>query len=179
MLTVALKIYRLLGNAEAFLISWSIIVLAAITVGNVVSRKLFNFSWSSAEEISQFILVLVTFIGLSYGARKARHICMTALSEMLNQKWQKVFMLISTILTAAVLFYLAYYSYEYVLSTYTMQKTTPVLRIPFYLVIISVPIGLFLGGLQYVLTFIKNLTSQGVWNSFEEPTLLDSESNSC
>ena len=177
MLTGALKkINGFIGNIEAYLLSWSTIFLAALTVGNVVSRKLLNYSWSFTEEISQFILVLVTFIGVSYGARKARHICMTALFEALNQKWQKIFMLVSSIVTAAVLFYLAYYAYEYVLSTYKMQKTTPVLRMPFFLLISSVPVGLFLGGLQYVLTFIKNLTSQGVWNSYEEKVQLSSES---
>ncbi len=157
-----------IGDIEKNILSYSIIVLSLLTVGNVISRKIFNFSWSFTEEISQFILVLITFISVSYGTRKARHICMTAVYESLSDKWKKIFMLFSSIVTAGILFYLTYYAYEYVLSTYKMQKTTPVLRLPFFLVIACVPVGLFLGGIQYLLTFIKNLTEKGVWLSFEE-----------
>ena len=166
------NINRWIGEFEKFLISYSIIALAALTVGNVVSRKVFNFSWSFTEEISQFILVLITFISVSYGTRKARHICMTALFEALSLRWQKWFIGISSVLTAGILFYLGYFAFEYVASTYQMHKTTPVLRIPFYLVIVCVPVGLWLGGIQYLLTFMKNLTEKEIWLSFEEKSEL-------
>ena len=154
------------------MIAYSTIILAALTVGNVISRKVFDYSWSFTEEISQFILVLITFLSVSYGTRKARHICMTALFEALNRRWQKIFIYVSSLTTAAILFYLAFHAYEYVVSTFQMHKTTPVLRIPFYLVIACVPVGLCLGGIQYVLTFLKNLTEKEVWLSFEEKSEL-------
>ncbi len=162
------KANGLMGRLERELLSWSIILLAALTVGNIISRKLFNYSWSFTEEISQFILVLVTFISVSYGARKGRHICMTALYEQLNERTRKVFTLIISAVTAAILFYLSYYAMDYVLSTWKLQKTTPVLRIPFYLVIACVPVGLFIGGIQYLLTLVRNITTEGIWLSFEE-----------
>ena len=168
MLNLLKNINHWIGEFERVIISYSTIILAAITVGNVISRKLFNFSWSFTEEISQFILVLITFVSVSYGTRKARHICMTALFEALGRKGQKVFILTSSIVTAGILFYLGYYAFEYVVSTFHMNKTTPVLRIPFYLVIACVPVGLFLGGIQYILTFVKNLTEKEIWLSFEE-----------
>ena len=168
MIRLLKKTNHWIGQVEKHLISYATIVLAVLTVGNVVSRKVFNFSWSFTEEVSQFILVLITFVSVSYGTRKARHICMTALFEALSLRWQKLFILTSSMLTAGILFYLGYFAYEYVASTYHLHKTTPVLRIPFYLVIACVPAGLFLGGIQYVLTFIKNLAEKEIWLSFEE-----------
>lgn len=168
MLSALRKMNQWIGKMEEFLISYSIIILASLTVGNVISRKIFNYSWSFTEEISQFILVLITFVSVSYGTRKARHICMTALFEALSRRWQKLFIFASSIVTAAILFYLAYHAYEYVVSTHQMNKTTPALRIPFYLVIICVPVGLFLGGIQYLLIILKNLTEKEIWLSFEE-----------
>ncbi len=168
MLNLLKKINSGIGQLEKWLISWSTILLAVLTVGNVISRKIFNHSWSFTEEISQFILVLITFVSVSYGTRKARHISMTALFEALSRRWQKIFIFVSSAMTAAILFYLAFYAYEYVVSTYQMHKTTPVLRIPFYLVIVCVPVGLALGGIQYLLTLVKNITEKEVWLSFEE-----------
>ncbi len=68
------------------------------------------------------------------------------------------------------MFYLAYYAMEYTLNVMETQRLTPVLRLPFYLVVIWVPVGFVLGGIQYFLTFVKNLTEKKVWISFEEQT---------
>ncbi|MEA1927564.1 MAG: TRAP transporter small permease [Candidatus Auribacterota bacterium] len=153
---------------ETFILSLSIISLAVVTVGNVISRKLFNFSWTFAEEVSQFIMVLITFMGISYAARRARHIRMTAIFDNVPDKIKKAMMLLVSLITAATLFYLAYYSIVYLLDVRATGRVTPVLRIPFYLVIISVPLGFFLGGIQFSLTFLKNIMAKEVWLSSEE-----------
>lgn len=162
------KINKFFCRIEEFVLSYGVILLTVITVGNVISRKFFNHSWSFAEEISQFILVIMTFMGVGYAARKSRHIRMTALYEMMPERIKKAFMLVISLTTSILLFYLAYYAWEYTQSVIKMGRVTPVLRIPFYMVIIWAPVGLFMGAVQYVLTFIKNLTHKDVWLSFEE-----------
>lgn len=161
------RINTLIGKIESLTLSYGVILLTLVTIGNVISRKFFNHSWSFAEEVSQFILVIVTFMGVGYAARKSRHIRMTAIYEMMPEKIKKIFMLIISLVTAVLLAYLAYYAWEYVQNVIRTARVTPVLRVPFYLVIIWVPIGLVLGSVQYLLTFIKNLTHKGVWLSRE------------
>lgn len=153
---------------EEILLSWGVISMAVVTIGNVLSRKFFNHSWSFAEEVSQFILVMVTFMGISYAARKGRHIRMTALFEMMGPRLQKAMILLVSLATMAVLFYLSYHSLLYVLKIKAYGRVTPALCFPFYLALVWVPAGLFLGGIQYGLSFIKNLKEKEVWLSFEE-----------
>jgi len=162
------KLNNLIKSFEKFSLSYGVISLAVITVGNVISRRAFNCSWSFAEEVSQFILVLITFMGISYAARKGRHIRMSAVHDLMSEKIQKILILIVSSVTTLVLFYLAYYAALFVLQVKGFGRVTPALMVPFYLVIIWVPIGLFLGGIQYLLTFIKNITHKEVWLSFEE-----------
>ena len=75
---------------EKFILTYGIICLAIITVGNVISRKVFNYSWAFTEEISQFIMVIITFMGLGHAARKARHIRMTAVYDLVNDRIKKI-----------------------------------------------------------------------------------------
>lgn len=162
------RINKLIRGVEETILSWGVISMAVMTIGNVLSRKFFNHSWSFSEEVSQFILVIITFMGVSYAARKGRHIRMTALCEMMTPRVQKAMMLIVALVTMIILFYLCYHSSLYMLKIKAYGRVTPALRIPFYLVLIWVPIGLFLGAIQYGLAFVKNLREKEIWLSYEE-----------
>lgn len=162
------KINNFIKVIEESILIYGIILLSVLTVGNVISRKFFNRSWASADEISQFVLVMLTFGGIGYATRIARHIRMTAFFDMLSKKWGKLIMVIICIVTSVVLIYLAYYSVQFVLEAKLGERVTPALGAPFYLFIIIVPIGLLLGAVQYILALIKNLTNDDLWLSFEE-----------
>lgn len=154
-----------LDKIEAFLLSWSVILLTGVTMGNVISRRCFGYSWSFTEEMSQLFLIIVTFAGVGYAARQASHICMTAFYEFLPLKLKKMVTIFISFSTGFVLYYLTWYASKYVYTAYMLNKLTPALQIPFYLFIIIAPIGLFLGGTQYTITGIKNLFTDGVWIS--------------
>lgn len=155
-------------NVERYILAYGVISLAVITIGNVISRKVFNYSWSFAEELSQFILVVITFMGISYAARTSRHIRMTAFYELANDRVKKILMIIISLVTMIILFYLSYYAFLFILKIKSYGRVTPALRLPFYIVIMWAPAGLFLGGIQYLLSLIKNLTHKDVWLSSEE-----------
>ncbi len=165
---VLVKLNDYISVLEQFILAYGVISLAGITIGNVVSRKLFNHSWSFAEELSQFILVIITFMGISYAARRGRHIRMTAFYEMVGEKVKRILMIVISLTTMAILFYLSYHALLFVLKVQGYGRVTPALRLPFYWMILWAPLGLFLGGVQYLLTLIKNIVHEDVWLSFEE-----------
>ena len=154
-------------KVEEWMLAFGVILITAITTGNAISRKIFNYSWSSAEECTQFLLVIVTFMGISYAARKGRHIRMTAFFEFMPKKVQKVLTMIICLVTAAILFYLAKHAIVYVHNVYGVGRVTPSLRMPFWITVMWVPIGLILAGIQYLRAFYKNLVEKDVWVSAE------------
>lgn len=155
---------------EKLILSLGMLSLAVITVGNAISRRAFNRSWSFGEEASLFILVIVTFMGISYAARKGRHIRMTAFFDQLGVKQQRFLMIFITLITSAVLFYLAYHSYNFTLRMHSLGRVTSALQVPYYLVVMWVPIGLGLGGLQYFFAMIRNIIEKEAWLSFDTKT---------
>lgn len=148
---------QIIGRAEAFALGWAILVLAAFTVANVAGRFFFDESIFFVEELTEFLMVLITFFGLGYVTRKGRHIRMTALYDQLPPRGKKALMIVIALVTAAMMFMMAWYALEYVQRTAARGKVTPALQVPLYLTYIPVVLGFFLSGVQYLFTVIRNL----------------------
>lgn len=162
------KLDDLLTKIEELILSYSVIIMAIILIGNVISRTIFSKSWTFAEEVGQALVLIVTFVGIGYGAKKGRHISMSAFFDLLPEKFQKIFMYIISSVTAIAMFVLTYLSIQYVQKVYTLGRVSPALRFPMFLLYIFVPVGFFLGGVQYVLIFIKNIKEKDVYISTEK-----------
>ena len=157
-----------IARFEAFVLAFGVIAMAVNSIANVIGRFVFAQSIYFTEELNQFLIVLVTFVGISYAARKGRHIRMSAFYDQLSERGRKIMMIFIAAITAAVLFVLAYYSFEYVMRVAKLGKVTPSLQVPLYLTYIWVPLGLVMTGIQYVLTVVKNLQADEIYISYEQ-----------
>src|SRR5690554_229432 len=115
-----------------------------MTFGNVVNRQITGRSWLFAAEISEIAIIMATFMGISYAARKGRHISMSAFFDLAPKKVQKILSIVNPLITALILFLLSYYALDYTLS---QTRVTTSLEIPYWMMVIFMPIGLFLGGI--------------------------------
>ena len=157
-----------IARFEAFVLAFGVILMAANSVANVIGRFVFSRSLYFSEELNQFLIVLVTFVGIGYAARKGRHIRMSALYDQLGERGRKVLMIIIAAGTALVMFALAWFSFEYILRLAKLGKVTPSLQVPLYLTYLWVPVGFVITGIQYALTVVQNLRSAAVWISYEQ-----------
>ena len=149
---------------EIFLIAGSTITMVVVLAGNFISRNLLGASWLFAEEVGSFMLIIQCFAGMSYCTRMRRHIRMSAVFDLLPNKIKRAVMIAICVLTAAALAYLGYLGLCWVLRTYTNGKVSSVLRFPMWIVYCIIPLGCFLSVVQYVVTFLKNITDhKNIW----------------
>lgn len=139
-----------LSRLEAALLIAGVLGMAAVNLANVVGRNLFDHSLSAAAELNRLLIVLVTFVGIGYAARLNRHIRMTALSGRLGGRTAAAAESLTLALTGGLLLWLAWLALGYVLRTAAVGSVTPALGIPLYLVYAVAPLGLLLGGLQFL-----------------------------
>lgn len=163
---------RAVYQIEEKAIAFSVILLALILIGNVTLR-FFNSSIASTEELSQFLMFFITFLGTSYAARSGMHIRMSMLNDALKGKARKILAIAVSLGTAVVMFYVAYLSFRYVAKIASLNRVSPILQWPVQYIWIVMPVGMFLTGIQYTLAFIRNLISPGAWVSYSVP--LDDE----
>ncbi|MFC6671942.1 TRAP transporter small permease [Marinobacterium aestuariivivens] len=148
---------RIIGKAEMYVLGWGIIIMALNTIANVFGRYLFSQSIYFTEELNEFLIVIITFMGLGYVTRKGRHIRMSALYDVLPARARKVLMILIAAVTAVAMLALAWYAFEYVAKIARRGRVTPALQFPLYLTYIWVIVGFAVTGIQYLLTVFKNL----------------------
>jgi len=161
------NIFKFITRFEEFVLSYSILLMAFILIGSVLSRTFLNSSWTFAEEVGQSLTIIVTFMGVGYCAKKANHITMSAVFDLLNPKFKKIFMIVISGVSAVMMLYIAFISFQYTMKVLELGRVTPSLRIPMYLIIAIVPIGFILGAIEYARTFILNVTRKQLYLSTE------------
>lgn len=164
-----------IARFEAIVLAYGVLLMALNSVANVVGRFVFAQSLYFSEELNQFLIVLVTFVGLGYAARKGRHIRMSALYDQLSDRNKKILMIFISGVTCAVMLVLAWYSYKYVSRVARLDKVTPALQVPLYLTYLWVPVGFVITGIQYFLTIVRNLQSRDVYISYEQVDMYDED----
>lgn len=159
---------KVVEKIEEAILGYSILIMAFVLIGSVLSRTLLNSSWTFAEEVGQTLTIIVTFVGIGYAAKKAKHITMSAIFDLMSEKGKKGFELIISSITSLCLFYLSYLGLQYTMKVYELGRVTPSLRIPMYLIMAFVPLGFLLGAIEYGRTFIKNLRNKDVYVSTQK-----------
>lgn len=161
---------KIISKIEETVLSYSVILMSAVLVGSVLSRKLLNYSWTFSEEVGQFLTLVVTFFGISYGAKKGRQITMSAIFDIVSEKGRKIFMLITSGVTCLSMLFIAYFAVLYTFKVHELGRVSPSMRIPMEYIIAIVPLGFLFGALEYGRTFVKNLRSKETWMSTEVTT---------
>lgn len=157
-----------LEKIEEVILCIGISVLALVLIVNVIARKA-GTSIYFIDEIAMFLVIWITFVGVSYATRKGRHIRMAAIFDLSSVKVQRIMIFVISAISAVVMFSLTYISINYVYTTYRWQQITPALRMPYWIGIVIVPVAFFLAGIHYVRTIIKNTQMKDeVWVSPEQ-----------
>ena len=171
------KTGKVFNYIEVIILSLGTFLLAALLIANVIARQLFR-SIYYAEEISMILVLIVTFTGVSYGVRKARHIRMGAIFDAIGNRWprvQKIVIYIILIYSAFIMFIMVYYSYNALEVTRMTRQATPSLGISYWLLYIVVIAGFFSAGIQYLRAIYKNVVEKEVWLSPENQSEYEEE----
>jgi TRAP-type C4-dicarboxylate transport system permease small subunit len=154
-----------IAKTEAVILAAGIILMALNTCANVIARFVFGEGMFFSGEINRILIILVTFAGIGYAARHGRHIRMSAIYDAIPAKGRKVLMIFIALFTAAMMFFLCYHSFGYIVTLYERGRILPALGIEIWMIYVWAPIGFAVTGIQYLLTAVKNVTSKDVYLS--------------
>lgn len=173
-ITIFDSINKVTRTIEESILMFGIAFMAVIMIVNVIARSFFE-SIYFIEELTQITVIFVTFGGLGYGVRKARHIRMGAIFDVMNPKVQTIMIWIICLVSGALMFFLSFKSITYIQRLIRFKEMTPALHIPYWITIVIVPFGFFMSGVQYMLTIVKNVLEKDVWLSSEQRSEYEDE----
>lgn len=154
-------------SIEKFVVFFSILLMMVNSTANAIGRYVFGKSLFFSEELNQFLIVAVTFIGFAYAVRKGRNIRMTAVYDSLGYGAKKAISTVISITTGLLMFYLTYKAIFYVIEIKELNRLSPALQFPVYIIYSIIPVGLSIAGLQYLIAFFMNITHKEIYLSHE------------
>lgn len=167
------KISFISEQLEKIIVCFGIILIMLNSNANAMGRYFFGKSIFFSEELNQFLIVSVTFIGFAYAVRKGCNIRMTAVYDYLGYRSKKVIATLIAISTASLMFYLCYEAFLYVLELKEINRLSPALEFPVYIIYSIIPIGFSVAGVQYLICFLMNLCHREIYLSYD---VVESES---
>ena len=127
-------------------------VLAALALGGasllaclqVILRYLFDYTIFWSEEATIYLLILSTFIGAVITLRHNEHVSVDVLSFVFGERGKRALAVLSALLVVAYCAIFGAYAWILVTEPAALRIVTPALRLPLWLVELSLPIGLTL-----------------------------------
>ena len=133
--------WHVLGNLDLYFMVILLACLIVLTVGGVLKRYILRNPISWLEEIQALLFMWITFIGGSAAFRYASHVSIEILVDSLPKKIGGLIERFDVLLQLLILWYLCYQEFTYYFQLISTGKVTNLLRIPYSVAYLALPIG--------------------------------------
>ena len=135
------------------------IMVMLVTV-DVIGRYFFSRPTYIADEVSGYALVAVIFFGLAYTQKLGKHVTSGILETLLSPNKLKWVDLVASILSLLFIAYFAWNSATAAYESYILKTTKQtILRTPYWIPQLFLPIGLSLFALQLAVHVTRRINS--------------------
>ncbi len=138
-----------------FLVATAIGIMLSIVFLQVISRYLFSFTPSFAEELSRYLFVWVVFLSLPLVAKNGGHMAIETLTSRIKGKKLKFCRVLADVFTIIFLFVMIWNSVKMVQIAHF--QTSPALVLPMSYVYSVIPFGCAIMCLYVINDFITLL----------------------
>lgn len=126
-------------------------VMAALVFTNVITRYILNFSIIWAEEVSQYLMIWIAYLGGGLAMREGRHVAIEMFQDRLPTPLGRTLRRVVGGLVLGFLGLLTVLGFRF--AAFAWQQETPVLNISLGIPYLAVPIGAMLFALHLLLMF--------------------------
>lgn len=118
------------ARLERVLATLALLIIAVISLANVIVRYATDISFAFTEEISVFLLVVLTFAGASVALRRNGHIRVGLLERALPPRPRRALIVLQWLCTVIVLGLIAWYGGRMTIEEYQWETLSPGLGLP-------------------------------------------------
>lgn len=114
--------------------------ICLITLANVLVRYFTDISFAFTEELSVFLLIVLTFVGSAKAFIDGRQIAVTYFIERRGTRWRRRFRLFALAMSALMLGLLVWYGGRMAWDDFDMEVTSPGLGWPQWIYTVWLPL---------------------------------------
>ena len=146
-----MKLLRFLNDHfEEYLLVVLMVVEVVVVFAQVLTRYVFHSPLAWSEELARYIFIWLIWLGTSISMKSKEHIRMDMLSNALHGKAKVGLDLFSNILMLAFCVFLVIYGWTLVSSMMTRGNLSVALRLPMWIVYLSLPLSQLIVGLRVI-----------------------------
>lgn len=145
---------RVLNKIVEGFLGVTLVFTLILTFLNVFMRQ-FGFGLAWSEELIRYLIIWITFLGLSVCVREGSHISIDAIPELFKGKYKKVFSCFVYIICLMFSVILIWYAYAFIIDQSNSSQVTPALGVPMYYFYVIILISGILITLEYVFLLVK------------------------
>ncbi len=138
---MARTIYQVLDNIESYICRTLLALFVVLLFAQILSRELFNYSFSWSEELATYMFVWFVFFGASYAAKLYAHNRVTFQFNKLPKRVANVIEGIADLFWVAFNVYFVYLSFNFVFFKMNLFWKSQTLGIPMKYIYLILPIA--------------------------------------
>lgn len=128
------------ARLERVLATLALLIISLISLANVIVRYATNFSFAFTEEISVFLLVVLTFAGASVALRRNGHIRIGLLERALASGPRRALIVLQWACIVAVLGLIVWFGGVMAVEEYQWESLSPGLGLPQWWYVVWLPV---------------------------------------
>lgn len=153
-----MKILRKIDDKlETVILSILVAAIVLVMLLQIICRYVLNNSLIWSEEFCRYCYIYFMFIGTSLAVKEKSTLRVDAIIFLLPEKVRKLLAVVVDVIVFLMLIYLAYWSFPTIKSMYLKGGYSPALKLPVYIVYLSIPIGFILSIVRYLQQFYRML----------------------
>ncbi|NLY45569.1 MAG: TRAP transporter small permease [Tissierella sp.] len=151
------KFLKILDVTEDVIASSLLIITSFLVFFQAILRYQFNYSISWSEEVARMMIAWFIFIGSSIAVRENAHVNMDALSSILRGKIKIFISIIVEIINIVFCIMIIFAGINMIKNAINLGSMATSIKIPLYIPYASVPVGVSLMLIRYVMRFLDTV----------------------
>ncbi len=117
---------------------------SALAIIQVILRSAFGYTIFWTEEATIYLIILSTFIGAVITLRHNEHVNFDVLTFLFKERGKQVLAVVGALITVIYCAIIGFYGWLMVTEPAAQQTITPALKLPLWVVELTIPVGLTL-----------------------------------
>jgi TRAP-type C4-dicarboxylate transport system permease small subunit len=150
------------ARVEEACVVFSLACMSVIIFLQVFMRYVMQNSLSWSEELARYLFILLVNMGISYGVKMKKHICVEVFTSWLPAKTKAIIRILSDVVFLVFAVVIVYYGLETAGTIFVLNQTSPALEIQMGIIYALLPISyamVLIRLVQNIVEAIRNLKS--------------------
>ena len=148
---------RRLGRIEEGMAGVTLLAICLLTFAETFLRYAVSYSSPWFQEVANYTIVLVTYLGAAIGVKYGTHFSMEALTEYAPDRAAHLLKAVACLISGAVAVLFVVYGFQHIVQIRSFGVKSPAMQIPMFIPYLPIPLLAVPMGLRFFVLSARHL----------------------